>query len=337
MISTKTRKWTIGMFVVIVGCGVAVGIPAYLRYTRHHVSTDDAFVDGPIYYVTPQINGKIATLPVEDNQRVEKGQVLATLDTADLEIARRIAQYGLEVVQNRTAATAESVAVTEAKAGALRAQLEYAQKAKLREAELRSSAAASQSSYDQAYTNWKSLRAELTAVDRQRHEILLGLGQRGPSSPSAEVELAKAQLRQTEQQLDHAVLRSPIRGFVTDKHVQVGQVVAAGQPLFAIVPLDHLYVTANYKETELTDVRVGQRVELHVDTYPDDHFAGRVDSIMAGTGSAFSLIPPQNATGNFVKVVQRIPVKIALLGQTSPLRRLRVGMSIVPTILVDDP
>ena len=336
MISVRARKWIIGAWVVAVASGAAVGIPVYLRYARRHVSTDDAFVDGPTYYITPQINGKIASLLVEDNQRVERGQVVATLDTSDLEVARSIAQHNLEVIQNRVAATAESAAVEEARAGALRAQLEYAQKAKQREADLRRSAVATQSSYDEAYMNWKSLSAQLTALKRQRHEILLGLGQ--PSgSRNAEVELAKAQLRQAEQQLDHATLRSPIAGFVAGKRVELGQVVAAGQPLFAVVPLEHLYVTANYKETELTDVRVGQRVELHVDTYPHDHFEGRVDSIMAATGSVFSLIPPQNATGNFVKVVQRVPVKIALTDQSNPHRRLRVGMSVVPTILVDLP
>ena len=337
MISARARKWILGVFVIAVAAGVAAGIPTYLRYTRRHVSTDDAFVDGPIYYVTPRIHGKLATLLVEDNQRVKQGQVVATLDTSDLEIAQEIAQYSLEAVQNRTAATAESAAVTEAKAASLRAQLEFALKAKQREEGLSRAAAVAQSNYDQAYMSWKSLSAQLTAVNRQRHEILLGLGQPSSGSPNAEVELAQAQLRQAEQQLDHAILRSPIDGFVTGRRVEAGQVVAAGQPLFAVVPLEHLYVTANYKETELTDVQVGQRVEVHVDTYPDDHFEGRVESIMAGTGSVFSLIPPQNATGNFVKVVQRIPVKIALAEPSNPDRTLRVGMSVVPTILVDVP
>jgi membrane fusion protein (multidrug efflux system) len=123
---------------------------------------------------------------------------------------------------------------------------------------------------------------------------------------------------------------------VTRRQVEVGQAIAPAQPLFAIAPLDGLYVTANYKETELTRVRVGQKVRIHVDTYPDSEWQGRVDSIMAGTGAAFSLIPPENATGNFVKVVQRIPVKITFARrENDPV--LRIGMSVEPTILVDEP
>jgi membrane fusion protein (multidrug efflux system) len=336
-LSRKTRKWAFGIIVLVVAAAVIAGIPLYLRYSRRHVTTDDAYVDGRIYYVTPRIGGKIAEMIVENNQRVQAGQVVVKLDTVDLETELRIAQLNLEVVENRTAAASESAAVTQAQAAGLRAQLDYAAKQKEREAGLRRSAAAPQSAYDEAQMRWQSLTQQLEALRRQRHEILLGLGKDGSEGTIAEIELARAQVRRAQQQLDHAILRSPIRGFVTRKRAEVGQVVAAGQPLFAVVPLDDLYVTANFKETQLTHVRVGQRVRIQVDTYPDAHFEGRVESIMAGTGSVFSLIPPENATGNFVKVVQRIPVRIALTGHGDPPGRLRVGMSVEPTILVEAP
>jgi membrane fusion protein (multidrug efflux system) len=336
-LSSKTRKWSFGIVVVVVAVSTVVGIPMYLRYSRRHVTTDDAYVDGRVYYVTPRIGGKIAEMLVHDNQRVEAGQTVVKLDTVDLETELLIAQRNLEVVENRTAAASESAAVTQAQAAGLRAQLDYATKQKEREARLQLSAAASQSAYDEAQMRWQSLSQQLEAARRQRREILLGLGKDGSQGTVAEVELARAQVRMAQQQLDHAVLRAPIRGFVTRKRVEVGQVVAAGQPLFAVVPLDDLYVTANFKETQLTNIRVGQRVQIHVDTYPDAHFEGRVESIMAGTGSVFSLIPPEDATGNFVKVVQRIPVRIALTGHDDPPGRLRVGMSVEPTILVEAP
>ena len=335
--SSKTRKWSFGIIVVVVAAAVIAGTALYVRYARRHVTTDDAYVDGRIYYVTPRIGGKIAQMLVRDNQRVQAGQVVVKLDTVDLETELRIAQLNLEVVENRTAAASESAAVTQAQAAGLRAQLDYAAKQKEREAGLRRSAAAPQSAYDEAQMRWQSLTQQLEALRRQRREILLGLGKDGSEGTLAEVELARAQVRRAQQQLDHAVLRAPIRGFVTRRRAEVGQVVAAGQPLFAVVPLDDLYVTANFKETQLTNVRVGQRVQIQVDTYPDAHFEGHVESIMAGTGSIFSLIPPENATGNFVKVVQRIPVRIALTGHDDPPGRLRVGMSVEPTILVEAP
>jgi membrane fusion protein, multidrug efflux system len=129
-------------------------------------------------------------------------------------------------------------------------------------------------------------------------------------------------------------LFAPANGYVTKKSVEVGNQVVSGQPLLAVVPLDDVWIVANYKETQLTNVKPGQKVRIKVDTYPGKAFSGVVDSIMAGTGSVFSLFPPENATGNYVKVVQRIPVKIVLEKGNDPEHLLRVGMSVQPTIIV---
>jgi membrane fusion protein (multidrug efflux system) len=135
--------------------------------------------------------------------------------------------------------------------------------------------------------------------------------------------------------LSYARITAPAAGRVTKKNLEPGQQVQAGQPLLALVSLEDVWVAANYKETQLTRVQVGQKATIRVDTFPDKKIRGRVESIMAGTGSAFSLFPPENATGNFVKIVQRIPVKI-VLDKNQEIPPLRVGMSVVPTILVDD-
>lgn len=156
----------------------------------------------------------------------------------------------------------------------------------------------------------------------------------------AKVTLEKAKVRQAELDLSYTTIVSPTDGFVTRKRVEPGLMVAKGQPLIAVVPLDSeaLWVTANYKETQLTHIKPGQKVIIRVDTYPGVEIKGRVDSIMAGTGSVFSLFPPENATGNFVKVVQRIPVKITFDQQeNSRLPSLRIGMSVVPTIFINKP
>ena len=329
-------KWVLGTLILVTALGLAVGIPLYLHYRHTHVSTDDAFVDGHIYYVTPRIPGKIAELLVEDNQPVEAGQVLVKLDPRDLEADLHVAQANLESVRNQVAAQIESAAALRAQASGLRAQARYAARQKQRATMLSRAQALPEAQYDEASMRWRSVSDQQIAAERQRKVILARLGPRAPEGELADIELAQAQLTKAQLQLEHATIRSPVRGLVTRRQVEVGQTVAPAQPLFAVVPLDHVFVTANYKETDLTDVRPGQRVRIAVDTYPDLHLEGRVDSIMSGTGAAFSLIPPENATGNYVKVVQRIPVKITLVQHDGgPL--LRIGMSVVPTILVEDP
>jgi len=150
---------------------------------------------------------------------------------------------------------------------------------------------------------------------------------------AAQVKLAEEQLRQAELNLGYMVIKAPADGFVTRKNVMPGNQIQAGQPLMAVVNLDELKVIANYKETELERIRPGQDVEITVDSYPGKVFKGKVDSIMAGTGVTFSLFPAENATGNYVKVVQRIPVKIVLEKDADKEHLLKVGMSVVPTVI----
>ncbi len=152
------------------------------------------------------------------------------------------------------------------------------------------------------------------------------------SSAQARVEQAKATLAQAELNLQYAVIKAPARGIVSKKNVNPGQVVQAGQSLLSLVHIDDVWITANFKETQLTDIRPGQRVVIEVDAYGGREFQGKVDSIAAATGARFSLLPPENATGNFVKVVQRVPVKIVLEPGQDPEHLLRPGMSVTPTV-----
>ncbi|MBA4392822.1 MAG: hypothetical protein C0407_04635 [Desulfobacca sp.] len=148
--------------------------------------------------------------------------------------------------------------------------------------------------------------------------------------------LAEGRLEQARLQLTYTQIKAPARGHITKKNIEAGNQVQAGQPLMALVPLERLWIQANYKETQLTRVKSGQKVSIKVDTFPGKKLQGRVESIMAGTGSAFSLFPPENATGNFVKIVQRIPVKIVLDQDQQDRPPLRVGMSVNPTILINE-
>lgn len=149
----------------------------------------------------------------------------------------------------------------------------------------------------------------------------------------AQVKLAEEQLRQAELNLSYTTLTAPADGYVTKKNVQQGNQVKTGQPLMAIVSLEDLYVVANFKETQMGNIRPGQRARMTIDSFPGRTFTGRVDSIMAGTGVTFSLFPPENATGNYVKVVQRIPVKIVFDKDTDTEHILRIGMSVEPTVI----
>jgi membrane fusion protein (multidrug efflux system) len=175
-------------------------------------------------------------------------------------------------------------------------------------------------------------RAFLAQARSQRRQV--GIRRAEAETASGRLAESLANLREAELKLDYTTIRAPLHGRVTKKTVEVGQVVQPGQPLLAVVSMDDVWVVANYKETELTHVRPGQPVIITVDTYPGAKFKGRVDSIQAGTGSRFSLLPPENASGNFVKVVQRIPVKLVLDPDTDRQHLLVPGMSVVPTVQV---
>jgi membrane fusion protein (multidrug efflux system) len=152
------------------------------------------------------------------------------------------------------------------------------------------------------------------------------------ASASARAQQAKASLNQAELNLQYTVIKAPTKGIVSRKSVEVGQVIQPGQPLMALIPLDTVWITANFKETQLRDMHPGQPVTIRVDAYGGRDLKGKVDSIAAATGARFSLLPPENATGNYVKVVQRVPVKIVLEAGQDPDRVLRPGMSVVPTV-----
>lgn len=274
---------------LIVGIVVAVGLAAgwsYRSYSRSHISTDDAFIEGNIHTIAPRVAGAVRSVLVRDNQRVKQGDLLVELDPADHRSRRDAARAALELQ---------------------RANLRLAEREGKRAEALLASEANSQERYDKAVS---------------AREIAL-----------AQVTLAEEHLRQAELNLGYTAIAAPADGYVTRKSVQVGNQVSVGQPLMAVVSLDELWVVANYKETEMGLIRPGQEVRITVDTFPGRTFTGRVDSIMAGTGVSFSLFPAENATGNYVKVVQRIPVKIRLDEGTDKDHVLRVGMSVVPTVL----
>jgi membrane fusion protein (multidrug efflux system) len=327
------RKLIGAVLLALVLAGVAA-VVGYLHYRSTHVITDDAFVQGDIYYVSSQVPGKVGEVLIQDNQRVESGQVLVRIDPKDIEADLATARRTLEVVKNQVAAQYTQIQVVEAQIEQLRAQKQLLDKDKQRMTNLLRQHSASQEEYDRVDAQWRANEAQIRAAQRQIQQIQAAIGPQDGDGKVAAVRLAEAQVARLELNLDHTQIRAPVLGFITSKNVTVGQVVSPGQPLLAVVPLEGLWIEANYKETNLTHVRPGDPVVFKVDTYPGVKFHGEVESIMAGTGAVFSLLPPENATGNFIKVVQRIPVRIRILDGDAKKYPLRLGMSVVPVILV---
>ncbi len=324
----KKKKIAIAVFVILLIAGI-ITLFFYLDYKATHITTDDAFVDGRIYAVAPKISGTVKAVHVEDNQMVKKGDILVEIAPEDY--AARLNEAMSSVNSEKS-----KLAEYQAKVKAARAQLEL-QEANMRQAEidirraelLYGKGAISKERYEKTKTGYDVTLAEVKASREQMRQTESSVASQASSVTAKEARLKTEQLN-----VGYTMIYAPADGRITKKNVERGNQVQPGQPLMAVVTLDDVWVVANYKETQLDKIRPGQRVAIKVDTYSGETFKGKVDSIMAGTGSAFSLFPPENATGNYVKVVQRVPVKI-VLDRKDMAGILRVGMSVVPTVLVE--
>jgi membrane fusion protein (multidrug efflux system) len=319
------------LVLLMVGSGVA-----YWIYIHIHVSTDDAYVAGYVGVISPRVEGRVAKILVDDNQHVIPGQVLVILEPQDYEtaVAKEAGNLGRlrqELAQNYVKVSTSKTKISQAEANFRMASIDLARYTKLFERHT-----IPKQTLDRVETRYRVTQAEVNQANRQYKEALATIGGSTdiPLEEQPAIKEAKAKLEQARLNLGYIRITSQVEGYVTKRQVEVGNWVKAGQPLMMLVPLktDQLWIQANYKETQLTNVYIGQPAKVRVDTYPGIEFKGRVDSIMAGTGAAFSLLPPENATGNWVKVVQRIPVKIVLLRPYPPNKPLRLGLSAEVTI-----
>ncbi|MCX5717260.1 MAG: HlyD family secretion protein [Nitrospirae bacterium] len=353
------RRKTIAAFVfaAVSIAGIIAGF-FYVRYKSTHISTDDAFIDGRIHTISSKVPGTIKNIYVNDNQFVRKGDILLEIDSEDYGLRTKEALSGLDAekakiseIKYRLQTAKQQFEEFKAALGAAKANLEL-QEANMRQAdtdlkraeELLKEDIISKEKYEKIKTVYDVTFAQVKAAKEELSQMQARLETQKAVIKQTEssIEPQKALTKQKEASLGAAELNlsytkviAPADGYVTKKSVESGNHIQTGQPLMAVVPLDDIWVTANYKETQLAKVRVGQKVEIKVDTYTAEKFNGRIESIMTGTGAVFSLFPPENATGNYVKVVQRIPVKIILDKGTDPERILRIGMSVEPTIIVE--
>ncbi|WP_114393865.1 HlyD family efflux transporter periplasmic adaptor subunit [Oleisolibacter albus] len=320
-----------------------------------HVTTDNAYVGADSAQVTPLVGGPVKAVNVSDTQAVTRGDILVELDDADARITLAQAEADLDQARRRfeqTTATntalSGQMAARAADVDRAKAQLAVAQsnfdKARIdlerRQALAKGGAVSGDelttatNAFAAAQANLALARAGVTqadaALDAARGELAANAALIHGSTIETDPAVAAAQARLDQARLDleRTRIRAPIDGIVTSRRVQVGQRVAAGTPVMTVVPVDQLYVDANYKEGQLTEVKIGQPVELVSDLYGGDVvFHGKVVGLAGGTGAAFALIPAQNATGNWIKVVQRLPVRIALDPQELKAHPLRVGLS----------
>ncbi|HTW35765.1 MAG TPA: HlyD family secretion protein [Rhizomicrobium sp.] len=282
---------------------------------RQYEDTDDAFIDTHIVHISPQIAGQVIQIAVHDNEAVRRGQLLVQIDPADPTAKLNQAKAQLTAAQTQL----EQAAATEEGAEA-QAQNAAADLARYRLLQRIAPSAVAQEQIDQAVASASSATAQRDAAKAQ---IL---------NAEAQIKLNRAEIVQAQLNLGHTRIVAPIDGHIAQKSVALGDYVTPGQELLAIVPL-RLWVTANFKETQLTHMRVGQPVTVTVDACGSTDIRGHVDSIQRGAGQAFQILPPENATGNFVKVVQRVPVKI-LLDRVPKNCVLGPGMSVEPSVKV---
>jgi membrane fusion protein, multidrug efflux system len=337
------RVLPIVLGIILIG-GIIFGIKEYIYYGKH-IDTDDAQIDADISPVVARVGGYVDSIFFEENGHVEKGQVLVKLDDRDYKVkleqalsAQKGASAGVGVGQSQIIATSANSSSARAQAESAAAKLEKANKDYARYANLVKDGSVTQQQFDQAKSDRDVAAANYRAAEDEYKGALEQVGTSrnqlkvtdvGVSQRQADVDYAKLQLTYT-------TITAPASGIASKKNIQIGQLVQAGQTLFSIVNDNSLFVTANFKETQLTNMHNGQKVNIEVDAYPDLKLKGEVYNFAPATGAKFSLLPPDNATGNYVKVVQRIPVKIKINADKETIAKLRPGMSVNVSVFKDE-
>ncbi|ELQ6106416.1 HlyD family secretion protein [Cronobacter turicensis] len=336
----------LGIVVII----MVIGAIIWWFMTRNLETTDDAFIDGDAVTVAPKVAGYVTELRVKDNQRVKKGDLLVVIDPRDATAQRDQAQAQLSLAESQLHQAQAQLALAkvqypaqrdQAKAQVLRAQAELANaRAEYQRQRGVDPRATSKQNIDAASAQLRSAEAGLANAQAQldvAEQVQLQIRQQETNveARQSQVAQARAQLQTAELNLSYTEVRAPFDGYVTKRNVQNGTLVQAGSALFSIVSPD-IWVVANFKESQLERMRPGDNVEISVDAFPDLELQGHVESIQQGSGSRFSAFPAENATGNFVKIVQRVPVKIVIdKGLENWNQPLPLGLSVEPEVTVE--
>ncbi|MHB9839294.1 EmrA/EmrK family multidrug efflux transporter periplasmic adaptor subunit [Paraburkholderia terrae] len=331
----KRKRMMTLLVIVILIAAIAYGL-YYFLVARFHEETDDAYVNGNVVQITPQVTGTVVAVNADDTQTVKVGDPLVVLDPADSRIALQSAEANLGQVVRQVRGLYADDSQYQAQVAVRQSDLSRAQDDLKRRMQVAQTGAVSQEEISHARDAVKSAQAALDASQQQlASNRALTANTTIASHPN--VQAAAAKVRDAYLNNARNTLPAPVTGYVAKRSVQVGQRVAPGNPLMAIVPLNAVWVDANFKEVQLKHMRIGQPVELTADVYGSSvKYQGKVVGFSAGTGSAFSLLPAQNATGNWIKVVQRLPVRIALDPQELEKHPLRIGLSMQVEVSIKD-
>ncbi|AEV97963.1 secretion protein HlyD [Niastella koreensis] len=352
----KSRGFLI-VLIILVLAGGAFGISKYL-HAKHHEETDDAQVQANINPVIPKISGYVTEVRVKDNQRVKKGDTLLLLDDRDLKLKLEQAVAALGTAQsNLTSAKATSAAAQAnigTSAAAIRAADAQIEAAKVsvwqatqdynRYANLIKDHSITQQQFEQAQANKEKAEKQLQVLQEQKNQAARQTNAVSSQSTATgtQINIANSAIKQRQVDIDDAklnlsytVVTAPADGITSKINVQAGQFLQAGQATFSIIQDNDIWVVANFKETQFHDLRIGQKAIINVDAFPGHDFEATVTSFSPATGAQFALLPPDNASGNFVKVVQRLPVKIEFNKQDSLVKQLKAGMNVNVDVLLD--
>lgn len=313
----------------------------FIIHSMHFQETDDAFVEGHIVSVAPRVAGPILKLLIDDNQPVKKGQLLLEIDPKDYEVA--LTQKEAKLAQAKASLNIAEKEITQSEAGleqsaqdinAAKSKLDFAQNDYKRYSDMYKEGITSKQDYDNSKTGLTVAQSgHKSAVERQKaSESMLQSAKSKREATQADIKRLEAEVEQAKLDLSYTKIYAPQDGLITNRAVEQGNFVQIAQPMLAIVP-EKMWIVANFKETQLTNMKIGQPVEIKVDTYPGKKFKGRVDSIQRATGAKASLFPPENAVGSYVKIVQRVPVKIIFTEDISKYN-IVPGMSVVPEVKV---
>ena len=314
---TSTIRWSL---IGAVGVLAAIGLFWYDRHARRYPATDDAYVIADVVRIAAQVEGRVVQVPVKDQQSVSKGQLLFAIEPDQYRDRKRSADAALEMARRAVAADAAAVDAAQAAVADAQAQANYARLHYRRTKGLVERQMASPADLDEATAQLKSAQAALSLARAREVEAQRTLGT--PGERNERIVAARAAVNLAALDLAHTRVVAPCDGVLASEKLQVGDYVAAGTPQFALVCTHRYWVQANYKETDLERIRPGQRATIRVDVYPGHLFHGIVESISPAGGAAFSLLPPENATGNWVKVTQRVSVRVLVVDATRafPLR-----------------
>jgi len=338
----KRRRFILIASIAVVAAAVAAVL--WWLHARNYESTDDAYIDARIVHVSPQIAGRVQRVYVSDNMRVRAGQLLVEIDSADAharldQALAQEAQAEAQLAQARADVRVREANREQARASARGAVAQAANAARdlarYRDLQTTMPAAVAARQLDEARTTAVNAMAQRDTADKQINAATAQVDAARTQVAGAEAALKtmRAQLQQAQISLGYTRVVASEDGTIANQNVAVGNTVSPGTEMLAIVPFD-VWVTANFKETQLDLMKPGQQVDIKVDAYPDVAYRGHVDSIQRGAGQAFQVLPAQNATGNFVKVVQRVPVKIVIDEPKDALAVLGPGMSVAPRVHV---